>query len=193
MEAKKNLMKIEGIIMLVRERMTFPNAATTTLTILRSQDGKSSQLKHGETLGIEFEILLQCIKRRTFNSEGSRGSCVFFFFPFLFPDILKDMKSQLFPFLLLATGSGEQERGNKKEGGEREASKICTLMDEAFKCGHVVLFVGQFSDVTSCSFSLTSLRPQLGFPSPLKNTEGSFEALFTVSPQPSPASSTGGL
>lgn len=103
------------------------------------------------------------------------------------------MKSQLFPFLLLATGSGEQERGNKKEGGEREASKICTLMDEAFKCGHVVLFVGQFSDVTSCSFSLTSLRPQLGFPSPLKNTEGSFEALFTVSPQPSPASSTGGL
>lgn len=65
--------------MLVRERMTFPNAATTTLTILRSQDGKSSQLKHGETLGIEFEILLQCIKRRTFNSEGSRGSCAFFF------------------------------------------------------------------------------------------------------------------
>lgn len=105
------------------------------------------------------------------------------------------MKSQLFPFLLLATGSGEQERGNKKEGGEREASKICTLMDEAFKCGHVVLFVGQFSDVTSCSFSccLTTLRLQLVFPSPLKNTEGSFEALFTESPQPSPASSTEGL
>lgn len=77
-------MKIEGIIMLVRERMTFPNAATTSLTILCSQVGKSSQLKHGEALGIEFEILLQCIKRGTFNSEGSRESCVFFSFLFFF-------------------------------------------------------------------------------------------------------------
>lgn len=109
------------------------------------------------------------------------------------------MKLQIFPFLLLATGSerARKQRRIKNEGREQGASETCTWMDSSLKCGRVVpsiicgavfqsdelMHVHRRQAAVAAAVSFLSFKLQL-LPPQKKQMEESFKALVTVFLQP---------